>query len=309
VPENARDAPNSLYHSLFAQGASLVPRLLVIVEAAPSSPIGLAAGRIAIRSARSAKEKPPWKTLPALEGAVEAEFVRPVHLGSTVLPFRVLDSALGVIPWDGSRLLDGSDPRLDLYPGLAEWWRKAETTWDTNKRARLDLVQQVDFRRKLRAQFPTAPHRVLYTKGGQHLAAARIDDPRVVIDHTLYWASATSLEEARYLATILNSPALTRLIAPFQLRGEHSPRHLDRLIWRVPIPLFKTGDRTHGCLVELAERAEVVAAGIDVTGVRTFQAKRRLIREALESEGVAEEIDTLVVDLVSSETTGEAAVR
>src|SRR5439155_14945704 len=62
--EVARDAPNSLYHSRFSQGASLVPRMLVIVEPAPSSPIGVAAGRQAVRSARSANEKQPWKSLP-----------------------------------------------------------------------------------------------------------------------------------------------------------------------------------------------------------------------------------------------------
>ena len=102
--EVAHDDANSLYHGRFSQGASLVPRVLVMVEDAPSSPIGVAAGRRPVRSLRTANEKPPWKELPSLEGTVEHEFVRPVHLGATLLPFRLLSSWLAVIPWNGTSL-------------------------------------------------------------------------------------------------------------------------------------------------------------------------------------------------------------
>ena len=60
--EVARDEAQSPYHARFTQGATLVPRFLLMVEDAPSSPIGVAAGRRAVRSMRSANEKPPWKT-------------------------------------------------------------------------------------------------------------------------------------------------------------------------------------------------------------------------------------------------------
>jgi hypothetical protein len=141
--------------------------MLLIVEDVPTSPIGVAAGRRAVRSMRSPNEKPPWKNLKAIEHAVEHEFVRPIHLGATQLPFRVLAPWQGVVPWDGKAWLEGSDPRIDLYPGLAEWWRGAETVWEANKGANtLTLLGQINFRNKLSLQFPPAPHRVLYTKGG-----------------------------------------------------------------------------------------------------------------------------------------------
>ena len=84
--EVARDAPASPYHARFTQGATLVPRFLLMVEDAPSSPLGVAAGRRAVRSMRTANEKQPWKDLPGAQGSVEQEFVRPVHLGSTLCP-------------------------------------------------------------------------------------------------------------------------------------------------------------------------------------------------------------------------------
>ncbi len=295
----AKDAPNSLYHSRFSQGASLVPRMLILVEDAPGSPIGVAAGTTAVRSARSANEKLPWKTLSALGGNVESEFVRSVHLGATILPFRPLEPLKAVIPWEQGKMLDADDPRLDLYPGLALWWRQANAVWDANKGAsKLSLVEQINFRNKLALQLPAPPHRVVYTKGGQYLAAARLDDPRIVIDHTLYWAAVGSVEEGRYLATILNAPALTKLLAPLQPRGEHNPRHFDKLVWRLPIPIYDPAKKAHLELVALAEQAEEVAAATDLSAGNAFQAQRRLIREDLEKAAIAKAADALVTALL-----------
>jgi hypothetical protein len=57
----------------------------------------------------------------------------------------------------------------------------------------------------------------------------------------------------------------------------------------------------HQQLVELAAQAEALAADTDVTGKRTFQAQRRLIREKLDREGIADGIDALVLRLLSAE--------
>ena len=120
----------SQYHSRFTQGATIVPRVLIIVEDAPQGPLGIAAGQRSVRSNRSALEKAPWRELDSLENVVEESFVRPLLLGSTLLPFRMLEPALAVVPWQGERLLHGDDDELDDYPGLASWWRRAEELWE-----------------------------------------------------------------------------------------------------------------------------------------------------------------------------------
>ena len=120
----------SQYHSRFTQGATIVPRVLIIVEDAPQGPLGIAAGQRSVRSNRSALEKAPWRELDSLENVVEERFVRPLLLGSTLLPFRMLEPALAVVPWQGERLLHGDDDELDDYPGLASWWRRAEELWE-----------------------------------------------------------------------------------------------------------------------------------------------------------------------------------
>jgi hypothetical protein len=298
--EVARDKPQSPYHSRFMQGATFVPRFLLMVEDAPTSPIGVASGRRAVRSKRTANEKLPWKLLPSLQGSVETEFVRPVHLGATLLPFRLLDPWLGIAPWDGSSLLDGVHPHLDAYPGLADWWTRAEDVWEQNKgENNLTLLEQLDFRNKLSAQFPPSPHRILYTGSGQYLAAARLGDQQTVIDTKLYWAAASSIEEAQYLTAVLNSPCVTRLVTPMQSRGEHNPRDIHKQVWRLPIPLFDPTDAVHRQLVDLAAKAEQLAVETDVSAHRAFQAQRRVIREALASQGVSEAIDALVIDLLT----------
>jgi hypothetical protein len=294
------DGAGSLYGPRFAQGASVVPRMLFMVEAAPTSALGTGAGRRAVQSQRSPNEKRPWRNLPPLQGVVESQFVRPLHLGETVLPFRSLPPRQAIISWDGQALLDGSNEQLEYYPGLAAWWRSAESLWARHRSSdRLSLGDQLNFRNKLTQEFPTATHRVVYSKGGMYLAAARLSDPSAVIDHTLYWAAVTDADEARYLTAILNSQVLAELVRPLQARGEHNPRHFDKYVFQIPIPLYDPDDRRHLQLVELAAVAERVAGSVELPDGVSFQALRRRIRLALSESGIAEGINALVSRLLS----------
>jgi len=202
--------------------------MLITVERVSASPLGVTAGKVRVRSARSAVEKQPWKGLPGLEGVVEEQFVRPMHLGATIVAYRARHAELAIVPWVDGALLDGESERLDEFPGLAAWWREAERVWNRHKSpaTRLTLREQIDFQTKLTHQFPVPEHRVVYTKSGQHLAACRIEDPEAVIDHILYWAAVHSRDEARYLTAILNSQSLTDAVLPLQARGQHNPAPL-----------------------------------------------------------------------------------
>lgn len=297
----------SAYAPRFTNGATLFPRLLVMVQDQQAGPLGAGAGRRAVRSHRSPNEKRPWKTLPDLVGSVERQFVRPVHLGDSILPFRELPPRVGVIPWDGQRLLHGGDERLDLYPGLAAWWRRAEQLWETHRASdSMTLRDRINYQRTLQAQFPAGQHRVVYSKAGMYMAAARVCDPAVVIENTLYWAATSSAEEAHYLTAVLNSNALLELVRPLQARGEHNPRHFDKYVFQVPIPLYDAEQPAHTTIAELAQRAEAVAAAVELPTV-SFQAQRRRIREALVLDGVSAEIDEQVQLLLASPSPSVAA--
>jgi hypothetical protein len=77
----------------------------------------------------------------------------------------------------------------------------------------------------------------------------------------VYWAAASTLEEAQYLEAMLNSAAVTERVAPLQARGQFGARDFDKYVFYVPIPLYDQSDEDHRALAELAGRAEQVAAG------------------------------------------------
>ncbi len=290
----------SPYAPRFAAGANIRPRVLLCVEPAPAGPLGAGAGRTRVRSLRSNQEKTPWKELPGLDGVVENQFLRPVHLGSTVVPYRLLEPWLTVVPWDGQRLLNGDDPEIERYPALADWWRKAEGVWTANNKqgAALRLGDQVDYRRSLRQQFPLAPQRVVYTKSGTTLAAARVADPRALIDHVLYWASAASTGEAHYLCAIVNSEVLKERVKPLQSKGLFGARHWDKYIFSVPFGLFDPDNDLHSRLAEAGEQAEDIAATVPLAPGVEFKRARTQVRAALVSAGIAQTIEDLVDELL-----------
>lgn len=298
----AQDAEGSPYRASFAQGATLVPRMLVTVQRGEAGPLGMVAGKVAVRSARSANEKPPWKNLPGLEGVVEEQFVRPMHLGATIVAFRAREPELAIVPWAGGRLLDGLDAELDEYEGLATWWRRAEQVWNRNRAtgSSLSLRERNDFQRGLSRQFPISEHRVVYAASGQHLAACRLHDQRAVVEHALYWAPMASAAEARYVVALLNSRALADAVAPLQARGQHNPRHFDLHVFALPFPAFDGNEELHVAIANLAERAEHVASDVALDPKWQFQKCRRIVREALQEEGVAGDIDVAVADLIAA---------
>ena len=289
----------SPYASRFESGAKLNPQVLVLVEPAPAGPLGIPAGYRSVKSIRSIQET--WRDIDPLQGTIEAESVRPLHLGTTILPFRAGKPKLAVVPWDRSakRLLHATDPELDRYPRLAEWWKQASSLWDQyGTPALYDLTGRVDYQGKLSRQLPVPLQRVVYTASGSRLTATRLDDGRSLVSHKLYWASASSILEAYYLVAILNSQVVTDRVAPYQSRGRFGTRDFDKHIWYLPIPLYDESESQHVTLTQLGRRAEEVAAGVQLPENMGYVAARRRIRSALEADGVAGAIELVVAQLL-----------
>jgi SAM-dependent methyltransferase len=295
----------SPYAARFTQGGNLVPRMLMFIEDAPKTPLGVGAGRIAVRSARSRLEKDPWKSLRPLSGVVEREFVHPVLLGGSIAPHRLLRTWRAVLPLAAGVILssEGNPAPIDQYPGLATWWRTAEETWRANRRdsTTISLDEQINWQGKLEKQFPAAPYRVVYTASGTTLVAAVVTDQRAVIEHQLYWASASSLMEARYLTGVLNSRVLLERIKGLQSHGQFGARHFDSYVHVASYPLFEADNEVHLRIVSAVERAEKVAANVQLEDGASFQAARKAVRAAQVADGVAVEIDGLVGQLLGPE--------
>jgi hypothetical protein len=268
--------------------------MLVMVEEEQPGPLQPMT-QVAVRSRRGRLDKEPWRSLPDHTGAVEKIFVRRAFLGEHCLPFRMLSPLQAVIPYDGKSLLEGADDRIDLYPGLAAWWRRAEQIWVENRSSdKRELIEQIDYIKQLTAQFPIPDIRVVYTKAGTYLTAAIVTDPTAIIDHLLYWGAAGSLDEARYLTSILNAPALGRIVAPYQARGAFGARHFDKYVWYPPIPAFDPSVSEHAALASLGERCESLSSNVELPPDLGFQRARKQIRHQLVADGVFDEIDSLL---------------
>ncbi|MDE2898134.1 MAG: N-6 DNA methylase [Chloroflexota bacterium] len=297
------DASASPYQKSFHQGATLVPRFLCLVEPAAAGPLGSAAQAPLVTSRRSRQENAPWRDLDSLTGNVERQFLRPVYLGESVSPFRLLTAPLGVIPWDPDfGLLDAASAGLAGYSDLAAWMLKAEELWDTHRSSdRLSFSGRVDYHRGLVSQFPSPPLRVVYAASGSKPAAAILEDRDAVVEHALYWAAIETPDEARYLTTVINSEVLRATVEDRQARGQWGARHFDRLLASA-IPPFDPACPLHTALAKAGHHAQTIADQVPLKDGVHFTTARRQIRTALAEDGVAGEVDSLVAELLRSVT-------
>lgn len=290
----------SPYRSRFRQGATLTPRRFFLVQ-------HVAAGRL--QSRRDAPrvqgrvgnlDKRPWTSVEPPEGPVERAFLRRIALGESVAPYRLLDLVTGVVPMEDGAILTAAGADAHGHRGLAAWLRDAESKWNehSNRGAggapRVTLGQSLNHLRKLTAQANRLPLRVLYTKAGTRLSACWLEDDDVIVDHKAYWAAAHSLEEAAYVTAVLNAHVVLDRVKDLQPVGQRDARDFDNLVWTLPIPEFDATEALHVDLAAAALHAAAVAVRVDLSDAAHFTAKRRLIRQALVDEGVAETIERLV---------------
>ena len=290
------DAPASPYRELFADGATLYPRLLCLVERVPAGPLGGNDAIPLVGSRRTAHEKKPWKDLPPLRQTVEAQFVRPVLLGESIAPYRTIEPLLAIIPWDdeGRRLMDAANARRAGYLHLSRWLAEVDRLWHAHGRGGTSFLEQIDYFGKLSVQFPIRPLRVVYSKAGTLQAAAVIRGQSEVVDHKLYWHACASEGEGAYLAAILNSETARGRVEHLQSLGQWGARDFDKVMLSLPIPLFDPTLDLHTQLAGAGQRAELIASAVTWDEGTHFTRIRRGVREALIEDGIGEEIEQLV---------------
>lgn len=142
------------------------------------------------------------------------------------------------------------------------------------------LLKRFDYHQQLSAQFPLQDHRVVYTKSGTTLVAARLPDgERSIIDHKLYWGAFVTIAEARYITGLFNSQVLEDRTRRYQAKGLFGARDFDKYVFRAGIGIFDGTSPNHLALVEIVERAEAVASGVSIEeGSSNLVARKRFNR-------------------------------
>jgi hypothetical protein len=290
------ELPVSPYKKAFRQGAVLVPRVIFMADEVSAGPLGLAAGRIRVQSRRSSLEKGKWKELDPSPRVVESRFFHEAHFGETVVPFGVLAPRGVLVPIDDGKLLNRSE--INDFPDLASWWSVAEQMWDQNKSNAdsSELLERLDYLGQLSAQLPPAAHRVVYTKAGNNLAAARLSNSDAIIDQKLYWAPMASDNEARFVAALINSRVLAERTKPLQALGLFGPRDFDKAVFSVPFGRYDSTNADHLALATAAKNAEHLVGGMSLPS--GFKQARKVVRERLTAAGITEIIEDLVNKIV-----------
>jgi hypothetical protein len=294
-PSESDDAEPSTYKGRFRNGAVLWPRRLVIVTEVAQGRLGANPAAPIVQGRVTNLDKKPWNNVPPIRGPVERDFLRTVYLGESIAPYRLLEPVKAVIPIEpkSNVLMDARAAAGKGYARLSALLADAETTWRTHSKQARTFVQQVDFFGNLSGQFALAPLRVLYTKTGTNLAASVLRDQQAIVENGLYWAAATSEDEAHYLAAVLNSETTRARAEKWQATGQWGARHFDKVIFNLPIPKFEPKTALHVELAKVAKEAEKIAEGVPLKPGEHFTRARKRIRDALTEAGVAERIDAL----------------
>ena len=325
------DASSDTFVSPYAnearQGATIVPRLLYFVDVQPS-PTALAKGIVKVSPRRSSQEKEPWKSLWPVEltGApIEEEHIWDVHLGETVAPYVLLKPIKAVLPVrPGEKMANpkdrqalakknatticGLEPR-SMEQLMRDRWEVINDLWDEHKSPnnKLDLVSNLDYMGKLSAQLEdSAPIRLLYTSSGRPTAAVLTDSDEA-IDYTLFGIHCDTQSEAHYLAAIINSNTLEGAVKKFMPKGQFGARHLQKQLWRLPIPIYDSANPLHTDLATLgAQLAAEAATQLDTLQTSrtaenkptTITVSRRELRNWLSTHPPAKQTEQLVAQLL-----------
>jgi hypothetical protein len=268
-----------------------VPVVRGRLDADPSAPY--------VASRRTNQEKVPWRNLPGIENRVEAEFLRPVLLGESILPYRIFQPFEAVMPVSlKGEVLDSEAAANRGFDGLHGWMSKAEKVWNADRPSPISFIEQLDYYGKLASQFPLAPLRVVYSKAGKQPAACLLRDAAYVIDHKLYWTAPANEVEAHCLAALLNSETAHQRSESLQSRGQWGARDFDKVVFNLPIPRFDANNPLHTDIAKTAREAEALAASVPLPENTKFQHARGLVRAALTEAGVARRINALVARLL-----------
>lgn len=298
-PTEGRFTGGSAYRKSFRQGATLVPRMLCLVERKSLGRLGEDPTAPFVISRRNSQEKKPWKSLAGVEHRVEAEFLHPVLLGESILPYRVWRPLEGVVPVSAQGAVLNAEAAANRgYAGLHGWMSAAEAIWNGYRPSEISLIEQFDYYGKLSAQFPIPHLRVVYAASGTVPAACLLRGSSAVIEHGIYWAHASNESEGHYLVALLNSETARARVAAMQARGQWGARHFDKVMFTLPIPRFDATVGLHNELAAAAAEAERIAAAFELPETVKFQRARKLIRDALTESGIAACIDELVARLL-----------
>ena len=272
-PSRAEGSP---YNNYTLQGSTIIPRCLFFVNEIENTALIQARRSITVNPRRGSQDKRPWNNLnlALITGkTLGEEHAFDVYLGETLVPYATLAPLKALLPMkQGEHELpidENGAGGINIY--RLEWrmrvrWGIINALWEENKSPnnRLNLLERLDYYRNLSSQLnwqqshEQRPIRIVYSTSGRATAAI-IHDDKAIVDSTLFWVTCATMREAHYLVAIINSDTLHEAVLPLMARGQFGPRHLQKHLWRLPIPEFDADDPLRAAIADAGAAAALGA--------------------------------------------------
>ena len=296
--ENFLDLGKDCYYiDKFKQGATIVPRNFTFVDVNEGD---LNKKILTLKTPEDINKnaKAPYKGH-TIEGRGSSKFIFKTLLADSILPFVVVKDYrvhLPVILTNNSWAECPIEEVYSISKDSGEYFDKAIEKYNELASSEMSYFERLNYNNELLSQNPEAKYWVLYCASGKNLCASiYTNEDKLWIDHTNYWFCGTK-QECHYLVGVLNSPAVNKLIKPFQSKGLLGERHVHKKVLDIGIPRFNTKNNLHLKIASSSNKTSKKAQNL--TGDISYKkigAKRNQMKEFLANE--LNQIDELVLKL------------
>lgn len=291
----------SYYYDEFKQGATLVPRRLIVVEKISKGKLGGSRFTPMVKGITSNFDKHPWNSIPPIKTKIEKKFLKKIYKGESIASFRTLKENMAIIPYNKT-VIDSNKAGQEGYTLLSSYLKEVEKLWkehSTGNEMIKTFKEQIDYRGKLTNQFPISSLRVVYTASGSNIAATLLKNSKAIIDSSLYWNKCSHEDEGMYLVGILNSSYLIDKIRSLQSTGLYGERHFHKHLLKPPIPKWNPNDPLHKSIVKLAKEIEKLAHQVQLDDSWNFKKSRGKIREEIQNTEAWNQLNQKVEQLLT----------
>ncbi|HXH19456.1 MAG TPA: N-6 DNA methylase [Chitinophagales bacterium] len=269
-----QDAENP-YKKLFRQGATIVPRAFYFVELNQEAPPDLHDRIVNLKTSKSilTDAKLPWKEI-VFNGRMESKYLFRTAISKSILPFALFQPDLIVLPVEIEnktdkriKVLNENEVRTSGDLLASRWFQNAENIWKihrTEKNKNISSEKYLNWQNKLSAQNLNAPYLVLYNSSAKDANATVVKrrdlDLEFIVESKAYVFYTNNLQEAYYLAAILNSSIPNAMMKDFQTKGLFGARDVHKKILDIWFPKYDSANELHNRLAELGKAAHEKAA-------------------------------------------------
>lgn len=306
------------YKKEFKQGATIVPRSFYFVELLQE--VEDFYDRIVhIKTSEAIKPdaKMPWKEID-FTGRIESKFLFRTALSKSILPFALYKPDLVVLPIivkteNGIKrieLRDSKELQREGYLDAAKWFINAENIWRihrTENNRKISSENYLNWQSKLTSQDLNVRYLVVYTASAKDANATVVDrnliDLEFIVESKAYWIGTSSVNEALYVAALLNSSIPNEQMKDFQTMGLFGARDVHKKILDVFFPKFNERNKMHLKIAALSEKAHEKARAYIATNppqqeLSAIHLGRYRIELKKHLKEELEEIDNLVEKLI-----------